>query len=549
MLRNIFSNWALVLVQIGVLIYQTPIQITALGLTGQGVWLTIASLTSYLVLLTLGLPMASVRFIAAHAARGEVEETNRSIATCLAVSLALSAAALGVSAGLWLFFERTYVSSAWRSFPPGVLAEARLAFWLMAVQVSLNFVAQLPYGILDAHHHFVSRNGVKIAGIVARLGLIVGVLQFHPSLVLLASFQIGAMVLEVALAFLVIRRTWPHLRFGLRGVERSRLREILGFSFFAMLVSLGTQISFQTDQLVINAFGTPDEGTFFDVGNKFFPPLLQLIVGVGAVVMPAATKLQATGALGELRAIYLKWSKITYSMALLVGVYLLLLGPEFLAWWMGPSFALPSGRVTRVIMLSFLLFLPVRGVASPMLMGLGKPVWVSLAFLGMGAVNLALSVWLVKPLGIFGVAVGTAVPCLLFAVAVAFLACREVGVSLGEYLRYVVLRPTLGVIPPALLLYVMKRGTHVFDIHAPRWVEFVPLFFSGVEMVGVFVVVWVLYVYRDDPHVDLAGKLDRFAPRSLRGTTKGRVAVSLTGLGVVFVAGLLAIALREVSPW
>jgi hypothetical protein len=152
MLRNIFSNWALVVVQIAVLLYQTPVQVHALGLPGQDVWLTIAALTGTLVLLTLGLPMASVRFIAVHAARKEVDQTNAAIATCLAVSLGLAAAALGVSGGLWIFFERAYLHGAtWQALSPAVRHQAAIAFWLAAGQVSFNFVAQLPYGILDAH--------------------------------------------------------------------------------------------------------------------------------------------------------------------------------------------------------------------------------------------------------------------------------------------------------------------------------------------------------------------------------------------------------------
>jgi len=345
------------------------------------------------------------------------------------------------------------------------------------------------------------------------------VLTRIPSLVVVALIQCAVTALEFGVSMVIIRRSWPEIRFGLRGFDRGRLRLILGFSLFAMLLNVGSQLSFQSDQLVINHYASPDEGTFFDVGNKFFPPLLQLILGIGMVMMPAAAKLQATGNIAELRGVFLKWSKVAYSLALLVGVYLLVLAPEFLAWWMGPSYALNSGRVTRVIMLSFLLFLPVRGVAAPMLMGLGKPVLVSFAFLGMGAINLGLSIWLMAPLGIFGVAVGTAIPCGLFALGVAWMGCREIDVSFSEYLGYVMLRPTLGVIPPILLLYLLKRGLHIFHIFASRWTEFFPLLFSGLVMVGSFFVMWAVFVYRNDPYVDFSSRFERFFPRALRRKT------------------------------
>ena len=549
MLRNIFSNWALLPVQLLVLAISTPVQIHALSVPVQSVWLTVASLTSILGLLILGVPMASVRFIAGHLARKEIEQANQVISTCLGICLALGAAALVVGGGLWFFFEHTYLrSAAWQTLSPATLRDARIAYWLSVLQVALGFVMTLPFGILDAQLDFVARNGVKIGGLLLRLAVIVVVLPRIPSLVVVALSQLGVTVLEFVIALVIIRRSWPELRFDLRGFDRGRVRDILGFSIFAMLLNMGSQLAFQSDQLVINAFSTPDEGLFFDIGNKPFPILTQLVLGIGMVMMPTATRLQATGELRELRADFLKWSKVAYSMALLVGVYLLVLAPEFDAMWMGPSFAMSSGRVTRVLMLSFLFFLPVRGVASPMLMGLGKPALPAFAFLAMGLTNLAISLLLVKPLGIYGVAVGTAIPCVFFAVAVAVLACRESGVRLGEYFGYVMLRPSLGVIPPIFLLYFIKRGLHVFNIFASRAVELPRLVFSGVAMVGLFVVVWILYVYRNDPYLDLPSRFDRFVPRALRGTTTGRAVVSLTGLGVILGSGLLALALRHAEP-
>ena len=41
---------------------------------------------------------------------------------------------------------------------------ATMAFGLMVVQVSAGFIGLLPEGIMFAHHDFVVRNAVRIAG-------------------------------------------------------------------------------------------------------------------------------------------------------------------------------------------------------------------------------------------------------------------------------------------------------------------------------------------------------------------------------------------------
>jgi len=56
---------------------------------------------------------------------------------------------------------------------------------------------------------------------------------------------------------------------------------------------------------------------------------------------------------------------------MIVGLFLLVLGPRFIAWWVGRSSTI-GGRSCQILMVSYLVFLPIRGVAF-ILMGLGKP--------------------------------------------------------------------------------------------------------------------------------------------------------------------------------
>ncbi len=513
MLKNVGSNWALALIQIAVMIQLTPVQITALGPDANGAWLTVASLTGVLGLLILGVPMASVRFIARSAASKDLDKVNEAVASCLGICILLGAGATVIGAGLSIFFEHVYLRApAWQVLGPRWIAEARIAYWIAVLQVGLGFVSQLPFGILEAYHEFPAKNVVMIASLLLRLALTIGVLRVHPSLILVALIQLGSMVVEFTGGMIFVRRRCPGVRFNLQRFDRSQVRTILGFSVFAMLLSVGSQLAFRSDALVIGAFQDPAAGTFFDVGNKFFPPLTGLVLGIGMVVMPLAARLEGEGNIAELRRVYLKWSKIAYSMSLLVGIYLIVLGPEFIGWWMGRGYAQASGPVVRVLMVSFVFFLPVRGVALPILMGLGKPVKPALALLAMGAANLALSLALVRPLGIVGVAVGTAVPSVLFAAAVMVFTCRELDVSVGEYLRYVVGRASLGVAPAALLLLSLKLGLNAFPRSTSRAAMFVPLLLAGLGMVTVFAMTWIFFVYRDDPYVDVMARVRRFLP-------------------------------------
>jgi O-antigen/teichoic acid export membrane protein len=148
------------------------------------------------------------------------------------------------------------------------------------------------------------------------------------------------------------------------------------------------------------------------------------------------------------------------------------------------------------------VFLPVRGVSLPILMGLGKPGLPTIGFLVAGVLNLGLSILLVRPLGLAGVAIGTAIPNVLFAALVLVQACRELDTPVSHYLRYVVPRATLGALPVLALLLWFKLGLDVRGLGG--------LAGAGAAMVLLFGLTWVLFVYRNDPYVDLRGRLAGF---------------------------------------
>jgi O-antigen/teichoic acid export membrane protein len=170
-------------------------------------------------------------------------------------------------------------------------------------------------------------------------------------------------------------------------------------------------------------------------------------------------------------------------------------GPDFLASWIGPDFAGPSGAVLRVLMASFLVYLPVRGVALPVLLGLGKARAPALTLLAMGVLNLGLSLALVGPFGILGVAIGTSIPNVMFAGVLLTLACRELGMAIGSWVAYVATRATIGALVPLGVFLASKLLIRVSGMPS--------LVAAGCVGTIAFAAVWILFVQRGDPHFDL----------------------------------------------
>jgi O-antigen/teichoic acid export membrane protein len=495
MLRNVGSNWVLTGVSIATTYVLTPFIIRRLGGEGYGTWTLITAMTGYLSLMALGVPMACVRFLAQDVSECDARKINVTIGSCAGLYLIIAAVAAMVGLALAVMFRATTeIPEMWR-------AEAPIAFALMSAWVGASFIGFLPEGILFAHHDFVGRNIIRVAGVLLRCGLTITLLTLRASLIALASVQIACLAFDVTASLLLIRRRYPTVRVALRDFEWATARRVLSFSVYVLLLSAGARLSFETDALVIGAFIGVGSIPFYAVANSLVVYLMDFTVAIGAVVSPMATKLNTEGRVEELRGIFLKWSKVTLSLSVMAGVFLIVLGPRFIGWWIGAEYEQPSGEVLRILVVSCVAFLPVRCVALPILMGLGKPKAATFAFLGAGVANLVLSIGLARPLGLAGVAIGTAIPNVVFAAFVLVVACRELEIPVASYFAYVVPRAMLGSLPLVAVLLWFRFGHDLESL--------IGFAIAGSLMLLVSAPTWVFFVYRNDRFVDLRPHLMR----------------------------------------
>ena len=494
MLRNIGSNWVLILLTIAATYVLTPFIIGTLGQEGYGTWTLITSMTGYISLMALGVPMACVRFLAQDVAEGDARKVNQTIGSCAGLYLLIGIGAVLIGAVLMVLFSAYEIPSTFQT-------EALLAFGLMVLNVSAGFIGFLPEGILFAHHDFVRRNLVRMVGVVLRLGLTIGLLKLEASLVTLAAVQIACLGFDFSVTLFLIRRYYPGVRISLADFDFGMVRRIFAFSAYVLLLSAGARLSFETDALVIGALMGVGSIPFYVVANSLIVYVMDFVIAIAAVVSPMATKLTTEGKSDQLREMFLKWSKVALSLTLMVGLFLIVFGPTFIGWWIDPSYEGPSGQVLQILMVSSFVFLPIRGVALPLLMGLGKPKTPALASVGAGLLNLGLSVLLIRPFGLAGVAVGTAIPNVLFASLILVVACRELELTVVDYLKYVVPRAALGALPVVALLLWLRLGLHIQTL--------VGLVGAGCVMVLLFSITWIFFVYREDPYVDLRPNLGR----------------------------------------
>ncbi|MEZ6020103.1 MAG: polysaccharide biosynthesis C-terminal domain-containing protein [Planctomycetota bacterium] len=442
MLKNIGSNWAFTVLQILVFFVLVPFIFEQLGFVRYGAWEVIATQAGWLRLLALGLPMATVRHVTKSIAEGRPLEAERIIANSLTLALILTAVSVLIGVGIYFSADRMIIGSERWSLTPEDLRDARQSMVVVILLFASSFALRLPYAIFDAHHNFVWRNIIQMGGLVVRFGLTLWWLGSHPTMLTLATILLLVLVLECATAVVVSARLHHPVRIRLARPERELVGKLMSFGIFAFLINMGTMIAYQLDSYVIGLFMQGPDVTNYAMGNKVYEQFLALVFAVGTVAMPMGTKLHAQKDWEGLRNVFLKWSKICTSLVFLVGGYILILGPEFLQVWLDDYNPI-MGQVMQLLMISFFVFLPLYGVGLPMLMAVDKAKGPGLGLLAMGLMNLVLSVVLVGPYGVLGVAMGTVIPNIVFGIVFLHLSCKHMGVPMTEFLQYCLAAPCL----------------------------------------------------------------------------------------------------------
>jgi O-antigen/teichoic acid export membrane protein len=252
----------------------------------------------------------------------------------------------------------------------------------------------------------------------------------------------------------LIRRVAPELRFGFRGARRSLVRRVTVFGSALFGIQVAQVLKMQSDEIVIGASLPVRFVAPYSVARKLSAAPGQLSYQFVQVLMPLASRLHAEGDERMLREIYLSGIRLTIALYAAIGGGLIVFAAPFLSAWVGPSIASSSNIVVLLTLATFLE--AVMSPASSALQGMARHGPLVYFALGSAALNLALSIALIGPVGVSGVAIATLVATSLEATIVLPFAARILGVRLRQVVTQIVLPGAIPLIPMVAVLVLIR---------------------------------------------------------------------------------------------
>jgi O-antigen/teichoic acid export membrane protein len=462
------------IIQLAMAFFLAPVLLRYLGRERYGAWSFVESFLAYFTLFDLGIGATLVRYVSKCQTEGNRPQLDRIVnASLLVFALAgLLTIMLGFSIFYVILNLLTKVPQALHGEVEGMAA---ISILCLAATLPLTIFPAM----LDGLGRYSSKSLVRTLFLLARVAGVLSVLWTGNGLVALAIVFALTTLAEHGVMLALVRRHLPGLRPAPWRADRATLRLIRGYSLDSFLAMLAGRINFKTDAIVIGLCGQLGLIPFFDMPSRIVEYAKNLVRSATITLTPAFSALEAKKDLTAIRQLFLTGCRYTLYLALPIQIALLLFGGSFLQLWLKDEIFRVQGEPVLWILAGTLSVSLMQSVAARVLYGVGRIRGFSRLMLLAAALNLALSLVLIGPLGIRGVALGTAVPDLAICLLVILGVCKMLEIDDRVFFRQALLKPLL--ITAALVPIWLRLAQF---LPPTTWMSFIGLIASGVALYG-----------------------------------------------------------------
>jgi O-antigen/teichoic acid export membrane protein len=495
--RNVVSVYLNIVVSALILLVMTPVLVGGLGKAGYGLWVLLTSLAPYATLLDFGLGSATVKYVGEYYRR-DSELTGRTISTTLSTLTLVGAVVLAAGIPFSLFFPSLF------HVQHGQDAAAVVGMLLFTVSSAISLPASaFESTLMGAQRYDVTNLTVLV--VLAAKGIAWGVIiATGGSIVELA---VATVVLETAghfILFFVVRRL-PDVTFRFPSFDRRLAGRLVRLSAWIALGEASTFVIRQIDPVIVGAVVSVPAAGVYAVGQRLSVGVDLLIRPMMTGLLPHASHLSTREDPALLRATMLAGTRITLAVAGPICLTVVLLAGPAIHLWVGSGFG--SARNVAVFLSTAIAVAAVTRPGVLMMQGIGRARTVVRLVAVEAVLNLVLSVWLGRTIGLEGVALATLIASTVgrFGLLVPCV-CRSFGVPIREFVGSLV-RAHVPPIAATLAVGWLIGRTDLLEIPA--------LIAAGIALTVTYVATFVVTGLKADERRRLAAMGRRWGTSAL----------------------------------
>lgn len=388
-------------------IIYTPIMLRLLGQSEYGLYQLVASVVSYLSLLSMGFGAGYIRVYSQYKAKDDSIGIAKLNGMFMAVFSGISLISL-LCGSVMLGNVRVIFGSG---LSDAELDKAKVLMTMMVINLAVSLIDSVFNCYVTAKENFFFQKAVNflkslLNPFIALPLLIMG--YGSVGLVAVSSFLAIASIV-VDLWFCVKKLS---MKFIFKGFDLKLLKSIWVFTFFIFMNMIIDQINWSVDKFLLGRLIGTTAVAVYGVAGALNSMYLTFSTAVSGVFVPRVNSFVASeNDNNKLTKLFTRVGRIQFIiLALIISGYILF-GKEFIGFWAGTGY-------DEAYFVGILLMVP---VTVPLIQNLGIEIQRaknmhkarSLVYLAIAIVNVFLSIPLIKLWGATGAAVGTAISLVL----------------------------------------------------------------------------------------------------------------------------------------
>lgn len=435
----------------------TPFIISSLGSAEYGVYKLIAAITSYLLLLDLGMGNSVVRYVAKFKENRDMESSRKYLGVCMVFYAAVSVAVLLLGGVLILSFQKIFATG----LTAAEIALSKRLLLLTVLNAAVTLGTSVFYNILIAYSRFVLSKGLSILQIIVRILVTAAALKLgYRSEAIVTINLVLTMLMRGYYVFYVL--CVLRLRPQLRGTNAAFIKDIVSYSAFILLQMVATQINAQADQVLLGMFVTSSAVIIgiYGVGAQIVQYFQSVGQALGGVLMPGVVKLVESGAgPRELQNEMIRIGRYAFTMLGLIFVGFLVNGRSFIRLWAGREYA--QGYYVALMLMFAHMIIMTQSIGTQILWAKNKHQLQSVIKFVIVVGNILLTIFLIRWDPLMGAAIGTVISLLLGDVlSMNIVFKKEIGISLKAYYTGLF----KGILPCLLLSALAGTGVKLLPV-------------------------------------------------------------------------------------
>lgn len=408
----------------------TPLITKSLGVAEFGVYKLVTSVSSYLLLLDLGLGNATIRYMAKYRENDDVQKSRNFLGVCIIYYGIIAAITLILGVVLILFFPKIFAEG----LTADEIAIATKLMILTIVNIAISFLTSAFMNTLIAYSKYGITKGISILSITIRIIFTYIFLQLGYKSIAIVSINLGITiairlfyVLYVIFRLKIVPKT--------NNLETSFVKEIFIYSSFVLLQMIATHINSSMNQVLLGSLvqGATAIIAVYGVGLQVTQYFQSIGGALGGVLMPGVVKMVENKATPkDYENEMIRIGRFSTMILSLILVCFLINGQNFISLWLGNDYK--QAYFVALMCMCIQMVVYAQSIGNQILWAMNKHKHQSILRIVALVPIIVINILLIKWNPLFGATFGTFMSTLISDVIISCIAFKkDIKINIVNY--------------------------------------------------------------------------------------------------------------------